>query len=608
MRRNLSSKIPHCSSLSRRTKNPLRFFRAFADGFFIRRPAGFRMTEFNKKGKQMGAVKLIIAAVVLIIFFSCSGNKTVKSKNSAEKRIYINAVNPAGTEYPGGRGADELIIYSAGHGMRTGTNQFGLEAVAEYNRVVWIAGNNSLIPKRGYVISGHGEALRWISRFLYPGVVVKIEGDSLYINADVESKFIYAQYFIQKVRELKKNKVTALTPARFDSFKTVYNTALQEARSEKKNPDENIYKAKAEHTLQTAKDFYYASCKSPKSEVRAVWFRITSKTAAELDKEIKRIADTGFNMICPEIIYGGSAVYPEAHADLPQHHRFSGWDPLTELVRLCKKYELKLIPWVWVYHVGRSNSYLAENKSDWLALSRQKEHPSQVEVGYHFLCPSRSSVRKFWLEIYEKMIKTYDIDGLQLDYIRYPVSLPYEKGYCYCDSCRQKFQEQGHPDPFNIDPNNNPKEWSAWNKFRIKQINDFVADVRFLLDEMEGDVKLSADVFPIPEESKSSKMQDWELWLKKGWLDEIFTMSYTPDAETVRNDAELLAHISPKGRRAYVGLGPYQKFRPEILLKEIEYVREAGVDGVCLFAFQALTDEQIDALKKGPFRNKARID
>lgn len=530
--------------------------------------------------------------------FSCTGEKTPKSRYIEANKIYINAKNPTDNDFPGGRGPDELIIYTRVHGRTTGTNPYGLEAVVKEGRVVRVEGNSSAIPENGFVVSGHGKALRWITGNLYPGVAVRVKGDSLYIKSDAEARLIYAQYLMNEVRHSNLP----------DSLKTLYEAAVKEARSERNNPDKSVFMEKAKEALQTAKDCFYSSFESPEQEIRATWFRITAASAAELEVEIRKIADIGFNMICPETIFGGYAIYPDAHPDLPQHPQFDNWDPLAELVRLSKKYELKLVPWVWVYHVGQKDSYLANHKREWLAVSRQLEYPSQIEKGYHFFCPARKEVRQFWVEVYTKMIENYDLDGLQLDYIRYPVSLPYEKGYCYCDNCRRKFQNLGHPDPLEIDPHNNPEEWAAWKAFRIEQVSVFVAEVDQLLKNMGSEVKLSADVFPVPEESIASKMQDWQGWLEKGYLDEIFTMSYTPDAETVRKEAKLLAGIVPGGIKAYVGLGPYQKFRPEILLNEIRYTRQAGVDGVCLFAFQALTPEQIEALKKGPFRNKAKAD
>ena len=208
------------------------------------------MLKFKQHKTILITLSICLTAGLLLLFtlFSCSGDKTGISAYSDENRIYINAINPSGTEFPGGRGPDELIIYTTVHGMRTGTNQYGLEAVVEEGRVERIEGNNSLIPSKGYIISGHGKALRWISKNLYPGVAVGVKLDSLHIRADVESKLIYAQYFIKKVTAVREDSNSALTTARFDSFTTAYNTSLLDTRLEKKNPDEHIFKEKAEQT------------------------------------------------------------------------------------------------------------------------------------------------------------------------------------------------------------------------------------------------------------------------------------------------------------------------------------------------------------------------
>ncbi len=99
------------------------------------------------------------------------------------------------------------------------------------------------------------------------------------------------------------------------------------------------------------------------------------------------MVDLGINTVCPETIYGGYAIYPNAHADLAQNPYFAGWDPMAELVRLCKKYDLKLVPWVWVFFVEKERSPLVRGKADWLAVSRKGEHASQAEKSYYFSVP-----------------------------------------------------------------------------------------------------------------------------------------------------------------------------------------------------------------------------
>ena len=53
--------------------------------------------------------------------------------------------------------------------------------------------------------------------------------------------------------------------------------------------------------------------------------------------------------------------------------------------------------------------------------------------------------------------------------------------------------------------------------------------------------------------------------------------------------------------RPIVGLGPYMGFQPEMLLQQIEISREAGAEGVCLFSYHSLSEEQLKALSWGPF-------
>ena len=76
-----------------------------------------------------------------------------------EASIKINSVNPtvttnqAGGYLPGVRGANQLVVYTGGYAIRTGTNEFGAEAIVEDNTVTELSGADSFIPKNGLVIS-----------------------------------------------------------------------------------------------------------------------------------------------------------------------------------------------------------------------------------------------------------------------------------------------------------------------------------------------------------------------------------------------------------------------------------------------------------------------
>ena len=96
-----------------------------------------------------------------------------------EQKAY-NAVDPTkannvNSYYPGLRGPNQLIIYTPAYGFRTGTNEFGTEAIVENNMVVRLNGADSVIPKNGFVISGHGKAKDWIMKNVQVGSKVYID-------------------------------------------------------------------------------------------------------------------------------------------------------------------------------------------------------------------------------------------------------------------------------------------------------------------------------------------------------------------------------------------------------------------------------------------------
>ena len=89
----------------------------------------------------------------------------------------INSIDPSfsASYYPGGRGANKLVVYTPNFGIHTGTNEFGTEAIVEDNTVVAISGADSTIPKNGIVISGHGIAKTWITQNITVGSKVYVD-------------------------------------------------------------------------------------------------------------------------------------------------------------------------------------------------------------------------------------------------------------------------------------------------------------------------------------------------------------------------------------------------------------------------------------------------
>lgn len=554
-------------------------------------------------------IRSLILVLLISCLLSCSPTQ-YSSPVISSHELKISQIDPQDPTFPGGRGGDELVLYTPEFGNKTGTNIYGIEAVIENGIVTSVGGNDQVIPKNGWVISGHGSASRWISAHLSIGIEIEIRDSLLWAHTTVESRLQAAATLCSSPTQWLDTldwELAHLSKNQLDHFKQQALTFTQEARTAYSQGKDSVSIAFSDSALRAAKDYYYSSFPAREDEIRAVWLAMQESSPRELRESVRAIAEAGFNTICPQIIFGGYTAYPGAPG-LQQNPQLAGWDPMAELVSLCKEHQLQLIPWVWVYFIGREGSPLIQGKKAWLGKSRKGDYASEMEVGYHFFCQSRSEVRAFWLNVYQDLIRRYAFDGLQLDYIRYAVSEPFEKGYCYCDFCRNQFKNEYGHDPLALDPTEDSLVWQQWNAYRVANVNGFVGEVFDLLQNKAPHLRLSSAIFPDAKSTLALKMQDWPGWMESGNIHDIFTMTYTADpAEVTRTTQYLMSEILKGGHTGIVGLAPYMGLSSELLLTEIFLAQQAGADGICFFHAGSFTEEHKRALELGPFRVRADL-
>ena len=520
---------------------------------------------------HLGIYLLLISLVGL---FAC----TSADDHLPTTSHFLDGVNPRDQEYPGGRSAGSMIVYTPAFGDSTGTNQWGTEAVVQQGIVLRVGGNNSAIPEDGWVLSGHGEAANWIAREVHPGMAIRYDQDSVYGETGPASRERYVHFLLDhpygQPDDVKRDESNRL----LRQYQTTRDVILLDS------------------SLHLALDYQYSGA-LPYFGIHGVWWDIRDLDSASMRQSVINMVGLGIQVVFPQVIFNGYAIYPDADPDLPQDPRFTGWDPLGYLMELTKEYPISVVPWVWVYYVGKNISPLAQNKPDWLATSRTGHHYSDMEPGYHFFCPSEQAVDDFWIEVYRHMFEKYGIDAIQLDYIRYPVSIPWEQDFCYCDRCTGLFKKEFGVDPSLVTPSDSTM-WANWNNYRIQQINRMVRH----LHEAFPQIRIGVDVFPDRESSLVSKKQDWPYWNESGWVQALFPMSYTSDTATVRTDARYLKSQAQPGTLTLLGLGPYLQYDALTLLQQIDIISAERLDGFVLFEWNSLTPEMKRALKIGPFR------
>ncbi|RLI39901.1 hypothetical protein DRO69_13710 [Candidatus Bathyarchaeota archaeon] len=137
-----------------------------------------------------------------------------------------------------------------------------------------------------------------------------------------------------------------------------------------------------------------------------------------------------------------------------------------------------------------------------------KAHPDRVAVmkdglpavpgkgferGYPTMCPVRPEHREYIYSIVNEISSRYDVDGIDLDYVRFAYKAP-DKYTCYCDYCRGHFKEDVGLDPVEIDYGT--EEWAKWVDWRASKITSFVEKNTSILKSNRPDATLQAYIAP----------------------------------------------------------------------------------------------------------------
>lgn len=341
-------------------------------------------------------------------------------------------------------------------------------------------------------------------------------------------------------------------------------------------------------------------------EIRAMWLDrgsiIRAGSEQGLAKIFDQLAAAGINTVFFETINAGYPIYPSEVA--PQQNPFvRGWDPLAAAVKLAHERGMELHAWVWTFAVGNQRHNALVNlpanypgpvivaHPEWASYDNRGSlfPPGQ---GKPFLDPANPAARQYLFRLFNEIVSRYQVDGLQLDYIRYPFQDPgAERSYGYGIAARQQFQQMTGVDPTNIRPGDR-ELWQKWTEFRTRQIDSFVADVSQRLRQKRPNLIMSVAVFPLSEHDRIHKLQQhWEVWANRGDVDLIVPMTYAQDTYRFQRLAQPWI-TSTKLGSALILPGIRLLNLPVLeAIDQIQLARDLPVSGYSLFAVENLSYE-----------------
>lgn len=256
---------------------------------------------------------------------------------------------------------------------------------------------------------------------------------------------------------------------------------------------------------------------SPKREVRAVWLttiggidwphsyaqsdRSIEKQQQELRSLLDQYQQAGINTVLIQTRIRGTVIYPSAIepwdgclSGFPG--KSPGYDALRFVIDECHKRGMELHAWVVTMPVGK-----------WGKLgctSLRKKYPSLIrKIGPDgYMNPEDPRTASYLADICEEITRNYDIDGIHLDYIRYPetwkIKVSRDQGRAYITNIVRAIHDR-------------VKTLKPWVKMSCSPVGKY--------DDLSRYWSHGWNAY-------TAVCQDAQGWLASGLMDELFPMMY----------------------------------------------------------------------------------
>lgn len=262
---------------------------------------------------------------------------------------------------------------------------------------------------------------------------------------------------------------------------------------------------------------FYAVNPNPKYEVRAVWLTTIggidwphsyaqSERSAEKQKEelraiLDRLQKANINTVLLQTRIRATTIYPSQYepwdgclSGFPG--KSPGYDALQFAIDECHKRGMEVHAWVVTIPVGKWNSYGCRQL--------RKRFPRLIkridQDGY--MDPEATQTGCYLAEMCREIVQRYDVDGIHLDYIRYPETWKFRIGKDLARGNITRIVEKIHQAV---------KKEKPWVKMSCSPIGKFDDLSRYWSHGWNAYTKVA---------------QDAQAWLKDGLMDELFPMMY----------------------------------------------------------------------------------
>jgi uncharacterized lipoprotein YddW (UPF0748 family) len=345
-------------------------------------------------------------------------------------------------------------------------------------------------------------------------------------------------------------------------------------------------------------------------EVRGLWVECEGSNATlsspdKIQDLISLSKYSGVNTIFLQVYRHNRSWYNSGSADTTPFDIVKAKysiDPLSYTINLAHKNGIKVHAWINVLRIGKDSNapVLKELGRDVVTRDGSGksilQYPStKLPDGGFWLDPGDPSVLKYTLKITGEILKKYpSLDGIHLDYIRYPygeltpgAQFSNKGDLGYGKLSVERFKNLYGYSPLTMDLNNR-NTTQRWDDWRREQVTNLVSGVYAFCKKQNPEIQVSCAVQPWQDRAYLVAYQDWRNWLANNIVDFVVLMNYSIDTKIVEYLSDSAIKTSP-GKSVYIGLGAYMLTKsPYKLYQQIKNCQKLGAKGIVLFSYDAV--------------------
>lgn len=347
----------------------------------------------------------------------------------------------------------------------------------------------------------------------------------------------------------------------------------------------------AQTTTSPAQGYTVGS--GPPPEYRSLWadsWNASFLNATQAQTLVQTCRDNNINTIMIEVRKIGDAYYSSALE--PRATNISGgaaFDPLGYLIGLAHdtsggKKRIEVHAWFVMHRISRGETLNPQH-----ILVQHPEYIMSDQLGNTngsgsiFIDPGHPGTVNHNVAVILDCLANYDIDGVNLDYIRYPEAAG-EWGYNPVSVARFNAYYGKSGQPSGADP-----DWDTW---RRRNVTNEVKKIYIKMKQAKPAVVLTADTINwgsnytsgtyTSSDAYRSVFQDWVGWLNEGILDYNALMNYATSNTRYQGWTDLsLANDNIRG--SIIGIGAYLQTTSQNSIDQLLYARAQGADGVNIY-------------------------